>query len=72
MNDTNTSPATAHPACPHCGGADSVPIVYGYPSSDMFAADERGQVELGGCILWGDDPQWYCRPCGHRWGNTPG
>ena len=72
MNDTNKSPATAAPGCPQCGGTDNVPIVYGYPGGDTFAAAERGELMLGGCILWGDDPQWKCRACGHRWCATRG
>jgi hypothetical protein len=22
---------------------------------------------LGGCVVFGDDPEWHCVQCGHRW-----
>ena len=37
------------PACPKCGLDENViPIVYGYPSEELFEAAERGEIALGG------------------------
>jgi len=35
-----------------------VPVVMGYPSREAFAAAERGEIWLGGCIVSGFDPWW--------------
>ena len=43
-------------SCPICGWK-SLPIVYGYPTSDMF---ERKDIVLGGCII---DPMYPDRSC---------
>jgi hypothetical protein len=41
--------AEGPPACPECGSRENViPIVYGYPSDELFEAADRGEVELGG------------------------
>ena len=41
-----------------------VPIVVGYPSSEMFAAAELGEIALGGCVVMGEDPTHRCSACG--------
>ena len=55
------------PKCPECGSAEVVRIVFGYPTSEMFEASDRGEVELGGCCVEIDDPEWHCKDCEHRW-----
>ena len=45
--------------CERCGAA-IVPIVYGYPSGSMFRDAARGKIALGGCVIFGNDPQWTC------------
>lgn len=45
----------------------AVPIAYGYPSSELFEAAERGEVVLGGCVIEVDSPT-HERAAGHRWG----
>ncbi len=56
------------PPCPKCGSERTVPILYGYPSHEAREAEERREVVLGGCVITGDDPEWACLACGHRWG----
>lgn len=51
------------PTCPQCGGAP-VPIVYGLPGPELFEEAERGEVALGGCVVWPDRPLWRCTACG--------
>jgi len=55
------------PACPECQAADTVPIVYGLPGPEIFAAAERGELAIGGCVVEFDNPRWACRACTHRW-----
>lgn len=52
--------------CPACQEAALVPIVYGYPDSDLFESAKRGEVALGGCVLEERDPDVQCRACRTR------
>lgn len=58
------------PKCPSCGLSKVVPIVYGMPGSELIEAYEKGEVELGGCVVSDYDPEWRCRACGHDWGRA--
>ena len=58
------------PKCPSCGSSKVVPIVYGMPGSELAEACERGEVELGGCVIGDCDPEWHCKRCGHQWGDA--
>lgn len=56
--------------CPRCGATEVVPIVYGYPSRTTFEAAARGEVALGGCVVFAHAPTWRCLACrleGPRW-----
>ena len=56
-------PATS--VCPACNHrVRPVPIVFGYPAPELFAAADRGKVALGGCVVTGDDPAHRCPDCG--------
>ena len=47
------------PVCPKEKHTDSiVPIEYGYPSEEMFLAQDSGKIVLGGCEI-GEDNH-YC------------
>jgi hypothetical protein len=50
--------------CPRCGETDAVPIVYGLPDHELFAASGRGEVALGGCVIGDESPDYECRGCG--------
>ena len=52
--------------CPKCGSLDVVPILYGYPMPETMEAAERGEIELGGCCVSGDDPRKHCKACGEQ------
>ena len=54
-------------SCPKCGSAWVVPIAYGFPDEETFAAAGRGEVEPGGCVIGGNDPNRACRDCTHQW-----
>lgn len=66
MRVTRTASRPPAPACPTCHSPAQVrPLVFGYPSPEMFEASERGEIVLGGCCLpEGAVPQWRCRVCG--------
>ena len=53
--------------CPKCGQLSGVRIVYGYPSDELLKVAESGDVVLGGCVIWGDDPNFVCKMCKHEW-----
>ena len=47
--------------CPTCG-SKTIPIVYGMPwNPEVWEQVERGEVELGGCVISFDDPSRVCR-----------
>ncbi|MBI4952184.1 MAG: hypothetical protein HY908_09130 [Myxococcales bacterium] len=54
------------PACPACGSAGPVRILYGEPTPEAGARAERGEIWIGGCCFDGDgtDPAWKCLECG--------
>ena len=58
--------------CPNCGSEKTIPIFYGYPTPDsmeaLLAAVGRGEIELGGCNLMGNDPTHHCTNCGRYFG----
>jgi len=56
--------ARLFPPCPACGSRDAVPIAYGYPSSDLWEAEQRGEVVLGGCLIGPESPASECGSCG--------
>lgn len=45
--------------CPHCGAA-LVPIVYGFPAPDAFEQVARGEIVLGGCMMYPGAPDDGC------------
>ncbi len=49
--------------CPKCGSTDYTPIVYGLPSSEGFEKSQRGEIILGGCCVWPDSKERYCKKC---------
>jgi hypothetical protein len=55
---------------PVCRSSRVARILYGLP---MFTPElnrdlEEGRTVLAGCCVFGDDPEWVCLTCGHRWG----
>jgi hypothetical protein len=52
--------------CPDCGDRTVFEIIYGYPTSELFQAGERGEVIIGGCCIQGPviGRQVECTECG--------
>jgi hypothetical protein len=55
------------PACPECGSRDVLPIVYGLPGPELEARALRGEVMLGGCVVFDSSPDLGCTNCGASW-----
>jgi len=53
-------------ACPRCHSSNVIPILYGMPTSEAGEESDKGLIKLGGCDVSDDDPQWYCKDCGHE------
>ena len=51
------------PACPRCGAREAVPVAYGYPGPEAAAAQERGELVLGGCMIGDESPEFICGHC---------
>ena len=56
--------------CPRCGGP-TVPIVYGYPTYETFEAADRGELRLGGCVVFDGQPTEHCTACEADRGSRP-
>ena len=54
------------PPCPACGSHTTIPIVYGL-IYDAWDAVNRGELELGGCVVYPDRPLHRCRTCQYAW-----
>lgn len=56
------------PVCASCGSSDTIAIAYGFPEPEMFEAAERGEIDLGGCMIFDDNPTHRCRACNTTFG----
>lgn len=52
--------------CKHCGGK-VLPVVYGLPAPMLLEAAERGELILGGCCIFPENPDYQCPICGQRY-----
>ena len=64
MHRERTEAVIDRPPCPVCGSTGAVRILYGYPSAEMAAAEARGEIVLGGCVIGPESPDYECRGCG--------
>ena len=53
--------------CPNCSNEKAVRILYGKPARKAMEAANRKEIYLGGCVISGDDPQYYCYDCSNKW-----
>ena len=66
MRDAPTEPmptTTVFSAMPDMWLDDAVLIAYGYPSVDLFEAERRGELILGGRLVGPESPEYECRTC---------
>ena len=59
------------PFCPKCDSGEVVPIIYGMPleiiekpEKGLLAAEKKGYIELGGCCVDENNPNFRCKSCG--------
>ena len=69
--DATRTTKAGEPRCPECNEGGPLHIAYGFPMGDMFEAEQRGEIALGGCVVSPESPTWRCRKCGHEWGGPP-
>jgi len=53
--------------CPQYGSKNTLRIIYGYPSYELFEEAEQGKVMLGGCCITDDSPEFACKDCNKEW-----
>ncbi len=44
-----------------------MPIVYGFPLLELAEDARKGKVQLGGCVIEEDAPDFHCNDCEHEW-----
>ena len=52
--------------CPKCKSKKVILIAYGYPSVEMWKLSEEEKIELGGCIVRDNNPNYLCKDCGNK------
>ena len=59
--------------CPHCGGTNTSPILYGFPgfTPQMVKKLDSGRLWLGGCEIWPGRPDRYCNDCEKEFSTSP-
>ncbi len=52
-------------ACTRCGSRNVAHISYGLPafSDELRQELDAGEVQLGGCLVWPEQPQLVCNDC---------
>ena len=53
--------------CPKCASTNTVKIIYGYPSHELFMEAASGKVQLGGCWIIKGAPEYFCSECKNEW-----
>jgi hypothetical protein len=54
--------------CPQCQSPDIIPIAYGLPSEELLESAQRGEVHLGGCVMFMHPmADQYCKTCEFSW-----
>ena len=61
--------------CPTCNAAKLIPIVYGLPGRELMEQSDRGEIQLGGCVVTQifdlngirtNDPELHCPTCSSK------
>lgn len=53
--------------CPSCGKTNGVQLIWGMPDEDDLTLAQKGEVELGGCVITDMGVDRHCRSCSHQW-----
>lgn len=55
-----TYPGGYIPRCPYHHTEGIIPIRYGKPAPETSQLAKQGKIRLGGCMVTGCDPKFYC------------
>ena len=71
-DDRGLPKAPKNLSCPSCSASDIAVIVYGLPafSKALKKALAKGQMTLGGCLIYDGAPQWACNLCHTTFGSV--
>lgn len=53
--------------CPSCEKINGVQLLWGMPDAADLTLAEKGEVELGGCVITDMEVDRHCRSCAHQW-----
>jgi hypothetical protein len=53
--------------CPKCRSKNSLRIIFGMPSSELFEEAKAGKVKLSGYCIIENGPEYFCKDCEHEW-----
>ena len=56
--------------CPKCGSKNVAKILYGYPAFNekLKKQLDNGEIVLGGCVIFDEDPKYHCNDCKEDFG----
>ncbi len=61
-DENDSQKSRAENECPKGNHSDSIiPIIYGFPSEEMFQKSDSGLVALGGCGLPENPKKYWCK-----------
>ena len=63
MSNPRARPSRKCPICDETG----IPILCGYPGQGIWPTVEQGLIQLGGCIVYDDQPTWWYETDQYGW-----
>ena len=58
--------------CPQCSSDEVLPILYGMPSDVAVERSRRGEVALGGCMVFPYASEYTFKNSGQEWSEVVG
>lgn len=55
------------PRCPKCKTSNVGYYVNGDPTDEAERDVQKGLARYGGCLVGGDEPDFFCLQCGFEW-----
>ena len=58
--------------CPKCNSENIIPIIYGYPTKELFEDSDNDKCILGGCCISTNETDYslknnHCKDCNFEW-----
>lgn len=59
-------------SCPKCNSTNVIPIIYGYPTPELFEDSDNDKCILGGCCIAVNEDESslkknHCKDCNFEW-----